>query len=249
VRANGGARDDYAPVDTLAGAPVNGDAVALADAYVRRLALADVYVADLDAIGGGAVQQAVISRIGSIAGTAWVDAGVSSVDQARDLTGLGVARVIVGLETLTSWEALAAICDAIGGERVVFSLDLRDGRLLGRPGLHTARQEPVQRAAARAAAAGVESVLVLDLARVGRANGPDLDLIRPVRLALPNTKLLAGGGVRDAADLERLDQAGCDGVLVATALLDGRIGAAEIARWRARIVSARRRPRAARDRR
>jgi uncharacterized protein related to proFAR isomerase len=32
---------------------------------------------------------------------------------------------------------------------------------------------------------------------------------------------MAGGGVRDAVDLERLAAAGCDGALVASALLSG----------------------------
>jgi phosphoribosylformimino-5-aminoimidazole carboxamide ribotide isomerase len=231
VHANGGARDRYAPIDAVAGVPVNGDAVALADAYIRRLSLADVYVADLDAIGGGALQAPVISSISGIAGTAWVDAGVSSVDQARRLIELDIARVIVGLETLTSWDALAAICRAVGGARVVFSLDLRDGRPLTRPDPIDVPDEPVDIVAARAVAAGVESLVMIDLARVGRGHGPDLDAVRSVRRAVPDVALLAGGGVRDAADLDRLAAAGCDGALVATALLDGRIGAAEIARW------------------
>jgi uncharacterized protein related to proFAR isomerase len=33
--------------------------------------------------------------------------------------------------------------------------------------------------------------------------------------------LLAGGGVRDAHDIGRLQDAGCDGALIATALLSG----------------------------
>jgi phosphoribosylformimino-5-aminoimidazole carboxamide ribotide isomerase len=73
-------------------------------------------------------------------------------------------------------------------------------------------------------------VIVLDLARVGSGTGVDLDLLARVRRAAPGLALLAGGGVRDAADLDRLADAGCDGALVATALHDGRIGAAEVAR-------------------
>jgi phosphoribosylformimino-5-aminoimidazole carboxamide ribotide isomerase len=205
--------------------------VALADAYVRRLSLADVYVADLDAIGGGPLQAPVISTICGVAATAWVDAGVTSVDRAWRLIEMGIARVIVGLETLTSWEALSAICGAVGGARVVFSLDLRDGRPLNRGGLIDATDEAVHVVAARAAAAGAGSVVIIDLARVGRGRGPDLHAVGSVRRAVPDVAVLAGGGVRDAADLDRLAGAGCDGALVATALLDGRIGAAEIARW------------------
>src|SRR2546422_1633281 len=36
------------------------------------------------------------------------------------------ARVVVGLETLPSFDALALVARAIGSQRIAFSLDLRD---------------------------------------------------------------------------------------------------------------------------
>jgi phosphoribosylformimino-5-aminoimidazole carboxamide ribotide isomerase len=44
-----------------------------------------------------------------------------------------------------------------------------------------------------------------------------------LRKVLPGVLLLAGGGVRGPEDVTRLAEAGCDGVLVATALQDGRL--------------------------
>jgi len=46
-------------------------------------------------------------------------------------------------------------------------------------------------------------------------------MIVRVRQAAPDVTLLAGGGVRGPDDLSRLADAGADGALVATALLDG----------------------------
>jgi phosphoribosylformimino-5-aminoimidazole carboxamide ribotide isomerase len=83
--------------------------------------------------------------------------------------------------------------------------------------------------AARAASAGAGAVIVIDLARVGTGTGLDLALIARVREAAPQVTLLAGGGVRGPEDLARLADSGCDGALVATALHDGRLGAAEVA--------------------
>ena len=42
-------------------------------------------------------------------------------------------------------------------------------------------------------------------------------------------RLLAGGGVLTRRDLDRVRDAGCDGVLVASAIHAGRIGAADVA--------------------
>jgi phosphoribosylformimino-5-aminoimidazole carboxamide ribotide isomerase len=73
----------------------------------------------------------------------------------------------------------------------------------------------------RAAGAGVGTIIVLDLARVGTDAGIDLDLIAAARRAAPVVALFAGGGVRSPEELHRLAAAGCTGALVATALLSG----------------------------
>ena len=127
-----------------------------------------------------------------------------------------------------SYDALAEICATVGGKCVAFSLDLRDGEpVVAKGGI--APGEPAHLVAARAASAGIGAVIVIDLARVGTGTGLDLGLIARVREAAPGLTLLAGGGVRGLEDLARLADAGCDGALVATALHDGRLGAAEVA--------------------
>lgn len=229
VHARGGARDQYAPVDMIAGSRIDpGDPLALARTYLNRLGLTELYAADLDAILGHSPQDTVIAALAALGAPLCVDAGVSSVDRARQLLALGVRQVVVGLETLPSYAALRSICDASGGSRVAFSLDLRNGEpVVARGGIPPG--ETPDRLAARAAEAGCGTIIVLDLARIGTGAGLDLETIAGIRRAVPHLTLLAGGGVRGPGDLARLAGAGCDGALVATALHTGLIGAAEIA--------------------
>jgi len=227
VHARAGDRECYAPVRSVAGEAVEpGDAQALARIYRDRFGLTELYAADLDAIGGRAPQDRLVASLATV-GALWLDAGVSSVDRARHALTLGAAHVIVGLETLRSWHALDEICAALGGQRLAFSVDLRDGILLGNDSVSGGGS--AHAAAARAADAGVASIVVIDLARVGTGGGIDARLVARVREAAPHTTLLAGGGVRGSDDLARLSDAGCDAALVATALHDGRIGVREIA--------------------
>lgn len=225
VHARAGQRATYGPVPSVAGLPIDpGDALALARAYTDHLGLTELYVADLDAILGGTSQHMLVGRLAALGAPLWLDAGISSCDQAQRAIALGATQVVVGLETLPSLEALAAICSAVGAERVAFSLDLRDGEPIRSPG-----GDPAPHLiAARAAAAGAGAVIVLDLARVGTGCGPDVDLIARVRQTTPDVTLLAGGGVRGLKDLERLANVGCDGALVATALHDGRLGTTDL---------------------
>ena len=193
---------------------------------MNDLGARELYVADLDAIAGGfgAANRDVVTAIAAAGAPVWLDAGTSSVESARAALALSASTVVVGLETLTSFEALAEICAAVDGRRVAFSIDLRDGRPIALPNVDHANW-PATVIADRAVGAGAGTVVVLDLARVGTSSGIDVDLMRAVRHAAPNVAVFAGGGVRGQSDLDQLRAVGCDGALVATALLSGAIRA------------------------
>ena len=230
VHARAGRRELYQPVQSVAGATIRpGDAVDVAHAYVEQLGISELYLADLDALGGRPSHDTLIAAIAAIGAPLLLDIGVTSIDRARDAFALGARRVVVALETLIDFDALRDICREIGGEQVAFSLDLRDGQPIVARDARVSTDEAPHALAARANDAGAGTVMVIDLARVGIAGGLDVDLLARIRAATTGSRLLAGGGVRGAEDLERLAGAGCDGALVATALHDGRIGVAEIA--------------------
>lgn len=215
VHAQGGCRRAYRPVQMAAGVTIDGDAAALARFYVQRCGLGDVYVADLDAIAGGAEQDAPVRSLLRPDTRVWLDAGVSTAAQARRALDRGIAHIVIGLETLPSFEALRDIV-ALAPAAAVFSLDLRDSRPMTRDA--AVNDLPAEAIARQAVASGVGTVIVLDVARVGSGQGLDWRLLERVRRAAPGVTLFAGGGVRDAEDLQRLAGIGCDGALVATAL-------------------------------
>ena len=228
VLARGGQRDTYAPVRSrlvAGGAQGWGDPLALARAYRDILDCDEWYVADLDALAGGAVQHALLAALAGLRGRLLVDAAVATPERARELVAGGAARVVVGLETLPSLDVLAAVARAIGSERVAFSLDLRGGAPLAEARLSGAPLE----VAGAAVAAGAGAIIVLDLARVGSRRGVDAVLVAGLRRAYPRVELLAGGGIATARELERLADAGLDGALVATALHEARIRREDIA--------------------
>ncbi|HEY1305252.1 MAG TPA: HisA/HisF-related TIM barrel protein [Vicinamibacterales bacterium] len=227
VHARGGHRARYEPVSALAGVAIAaGDAEALASHYVDRLGIQTLYVADLDAILGGAVQDELLCGLAAAGTPLWIDTGIRSVDSASRAFDLGATRVVVGLETLPSFETLEDICSKIGGDRVVFSLDLRNGQPLTRePAIQSMSATAL---AARAADAGARTLVVLDLARVGMGAGLDIALLTNINESAPGLVSFAGGGVRDWNDLVSLSNAGCSGALVATALQNGTLTAAHI---------------------
>lgn len=219
VHALGGFRNRYQPVATCAGVPIDGDPIALAATYRDVLGVQEIYVADIDAISGEEPQDGIVDALVGLDVPIWLDAGISTWQRAQEVINRGIARVVVGLETLPSFEALDVICISVGGHRVAFSLDMKNGMPVLAPGsaLRATGTTPAP-LAARAARSGAGAIIALDLARVGLGGGVDLDLIRAVKQAAPEVMLLAGGGVRGEDDLPGLSEAGADGILAATML-------------------------------
>jgi len=199
--------------------------VDLTRAVRERLGLDELYVADLDAIAGGRGHPGVVAALAREADV-MVDAGAVTAAGVEALLALGIARVVIGTESLPGAEALAELRRALPGAPLVLSLDLHAGRVLS-PDPALAALAPAD-ALARLADAGVDTAVVLDLARVGSGEGPDVALLAALRARVPGVALLAGGGVRDAADLRALAGAGAAGALVATALHGGAIGPGEL---------------------
>jgi phosphoribosylformimino-5-aminoimidazole carboxamide ribotide isomerase len=224
VQARGGDRARYQPVESVLTPGRRGDPLALVQAYRDKVGARECYVADLDAIQGGEPQRGLLRELVRAAApcTLLVDAGTDNPAAVTAVLATGAAAAVVGLETLWRIEALGDIVASTTPERVIFSLDLRLGRPMALSEA-TAGLDPVE-LAARAVAAGIGALLVLDVGRVGTGGGVDLDLLRRVRRRFPRLRLLAGGGIAGAEDLARLAAAGCDGALVATALHTGRIG-------------------------
>jgi phosphoribosylformimino-5-aminoimidazole carboxamide ribotide isomerase len=234
VHAQGGVREAYAPVRSAIAPDHPGDPLALVRAYRDVLGATACYVADLDALQGGPIQRGLIRELAGFqtgfTGELLVDAAASGPDGALEVLSCGASDAVIGMETLRSFADLRVIVEVAGPNRVIFGLDLRLGAPVVNPRLDdlTGAHADAVSLAEQAVNSGVTSVLVLDLARIGSGVGVDLGLVDLLRRRHPQIRLLAGGGVLTRKDLERMEDAGCDGALVASAIHAGRIGSEDV---------------------
>jgi len=227
VRGIGGLRHQYRPIRSKLAATSQIIDVALG--FRTHFGLNELYVADLDAIAQGNSTVDTYITLHEFGFALWVDAGLHRAKAAAPLISAGVGRVIFGLETLAGPEELAKAC-SLFGEHVVFSLDLKQGTPLGDPTQWNAAD--ALSIAEQAIAAGVGSMILLDLARVGKSEGTGTDsLCAQLVAAYPHLELVTGGGVRNIDDLRALDRRGVSGVLVASALHDGTLRREDLAEF------------------
>jgi phosphoribosylformimino-5-aminoimidazole carboxamide ribotide isomerase len=213
VHATGGDRSAYRPVQSsLAPTP---EPMAVAEALLKAAGATELYIADLDAITGKDRQSDVISAlISRLECEIWLDTGISD-DEELDRTEPGT-KTVLGTETLADPGVIAQTAARLGAENIILSLDYRDGLLQG--------EEDEPHLLEAAFFAGIQRFIVLDLARVGSRGGiACADTIERLRKTFPVADLIAGGGIRDWADVERVESVGANGVLVATSLHDGTI--------------------------
>src|SRR5262249_55454521 len=155
--------------------------------------------------------------------TLWVDAGIRDRWSIPPLVDVGVAQIVVGLETLRGPDRLREIVQRYGTSRLVFSLDLKGDRPLVSAEAVWGTANPHE-LAELVLGIGVDKLLILDLSLVGTERGiGHLDLLSSLKEAHPAAEIIVGGGVAGPDDLSILAQSGASAVLVASALHDGKI--------------------------
>ncbi|CAN5477036.1 HisA/HisF-related TIM barrel protein [soil metagenome] len=216
VRAVRGDRKAYRPMVSKLCA--GSEPLAMARALCEHCATKQLYVADLDALLGGAAHVDVLRLLlrEMPALELWLDAGFADAAAADALLaqiGADADRVvpIFGSESMASREALEQCFATSNSDHRVLSLDRRDGRRLDAAGCWEAPQFWPQR------------VIVMTLERVGSDAGPDLETLADVRTKAPGAFIVGAGGIRHADDLARAAEAGAGAWLVASALHDGRL--------------------------
>lgn len=234
VHAIQGEREHYRPVTSVL--TDSAEPRAVAAAFRDKLGLSEVYVADLDTIqaahsGRWALStrhREVLTSLAQQEGLhLLVDAAAADVPSALEVLATGASKAIIGAETLSAWEAIFTLPATLPIGRLVFSLDMRAGRVLSRcPQL--AALSPLE-ALEQCAQAGWREVILLDLERVGTGAGVDRALIAAARERLPDLTLLIGGGIRNRDELHDLKALGVAAALIATALHQGTITAEDIA--------------------
>jgi HisA/HisF family protein len=215
VRARTGERASYRPIET----PLSATSEPL-DVIAGLLSLhpfRTLYVADLDAIEGRGSAKAILDRIAQEYPhlSLWVDNGCADQLPAHAfLARFGNAALVLGSESQRD----SALVGVLGSDpRIILSLDFRADGFIGPPAL---LREP---------ALWPPRLIVMTLAKVGSGEGPDFARAGEIQRRAGDRSVYFAGGLRDRDDLEAVKASGAAGILVASALHDGKIDPADLA--------------------
>jgi phosphoribosylformimino-5-aminoimidazole carboxamide ribotide isomerase len=153
--------------------------------------------------------------------------GVRDAQQVQALLDAGAERVVVGSLAVSQRQDVAQWLERFGSARLTVALDVRrdqDGQwrpaTLGWTEAGEATLDELVRFYARS---GLVHLLCTDISRDGTLAGPNFELYALLRQWAPDLQLQASGGARELADIARARDAGCGGIVLGKALLEGHI--------------------------
>ena len=210
-----GQRDRYRPIVTPLSA--SSDPVAVAEGLRTLHPFPTFYIADLDAIEGRAPNARCRLRGCGPCPSApelWVDAGISDEESACGRACRAVALPRAGLGIAARRRLLRRFRDHPG---LILSLDFFADGFRGPASL---LDDP---------ALWPQTVIVMTLAKVGSAAGPDFARLEEIKARAGSRAVIAAGGVRNEADIRALSALGIAAALVATSLHDGTLTPGQLA--------------------
>jgi phosphoribosylformimino-5-aminoimidazole carboxamide ribotide isomerase len=188
-----------------------------------------LHVVDLDGAKAGEPQnlEAVRRIAAAVDCPIQVGGGLRDAASVAAVLEAGAERVVIGTAALRDPEFLAEMVDRYG-DRVVVSVDARDGRV-ALEGWTETGEEAVVEAVAGLSSRGVAHFLCTAIEVDGTMEGPALGELARIAAAT-DAQVIASGGVGELSDLEALAKGAApnvEGVIVGRALYERRFSVAE----------------------
>ena len=186
-----------------------------------------LHLVDLDgAVQGTPVHLKVISAIvRALDIPVQVGGGIRDLAASDAWLEVGVDRVVIGTAAVRDPEMVQAVCRKHGSDRVVVSVDAKDG-VVALQGWKEASTKTVFELAEEMAQIRVVRILYTDIARDGALTGPDFAtnarLVNETSLSIQ-----ASGGVASVEHIRELVPTGVEGVIVGRAIYTGAVNLSE----------------------
>jgi cyclase len=177
----------------------------------------ELVICDIDAtVRGTGVNYTLIEEIASEAFMpVGYGGGVTSADEARRITGIGIEKVVLNTAAVERPEVITEISDALGASSTVVSVDAKK-KLAGgwdtyiRRGSKKSGLQPAD-AARRAQDLGAGEILISSIDREGTFSGYDTKLIESVAASV-SVPIVALGGAASLDDFASAIAVGASGV-------------------------------------
>jgi len=210
VSGKSGDRDTYTPLKSVFSS--NSDPVNIAN-NLKINGSKQIYIADLDLIEKRSHNLDKIKMVNTIL-PVMLDSGIRNINSFEFYLDFAY-KLIVATETLDSIEEFYKIFDKFPKERIVVSVDIKNGEIFSNNfdiSLNEFKKELL--------AIDPKEIILLDISKVGTYEGVNKDLIS--NFGEFKDRLILGGGI-NKEELSNISKIGIKKVLIGSALHNGEI--------------------------
>lgn len=181
-----------------------------------------LHVVDLDGARSGspANRDAVRTIRRSIDLPLQLGGGIRDQTTADELLQEGIDRIILGTAAAQETALVSTLTDR-WHDRIAVGIDARDGKVATDGWLRQTDVVAIE-LAVELRSMGVHHVILTDIRRDGKLQGPNLDFLRQAQDRL-GFGLIASGGIATLHDVRSVAQIGASGAIIGRAIYDGRI--------------------------
>ncbi|MFX0057248.1 MAG: HisA/HisF-related TIM barrel protein [Candidatus Hodarchaeota archaeon] len=224
VHAHKGERDKYKPLKTYLFD--SSEPTKILKEFVQKYGFNEFYIADLDAIIKKNPNLELLSEMLKISNIKIIiDPGIVSIEDIYLYSNYSIEKLILGLETIESIDIILDCLKVIGSSKTIVSIDMYKEKI--RTKIKEFRTLDTLNVVKIIAKLGVNSIILLDLFKVGQKLGGIPPLYHHIKKYFAG-EILVGGGVKDLNDIKKYKSENFDGILIGTALYDGTIKVKEI---------------------
>jgi len=153
--------------------------------------------------------------------------GIRTDEDAQKAFDYGASQITVGSLAVRNPALFESWIVKFGAEKLILGADVRAEKITVAGWLETT-DVSIFEFIKNYIAKGIRHVLCTDVSRDGMMTGTAEDLYQEILQNIPQTKLIASGGVKDTSDLERLTKIGVNGIIIGKALYEGTISLEEL---------------------
>ena len=181
-----------------------------------------LHIIDLDGarLGYPANAEIILAIAKSVNIPLQVGGGLRLYEQAQKYLENGIEKIILSTVAIENPELFARLLEDFGSQRVVTSVDVRDGKIATRGWLEESTKT-IPALIGALQRAGITSVIVTDISKDGLLEGPNFDLSK--KFINAGFQTIVAGGISSLEDAEELNKLGAIGVVVGKAMYEGKI--------------------------
>jgi phosphoribosylformimino-5-aminoimidazole carboxamide ribotide isomerase len=194
------------------------------DAGLKRLHLVDLDGAKAGAVKNWKVLETIAGKTSLV-----IDfgGGIKTEKDVQIVLGSGAALATVGSIAVKNEEEFSRWIQNMGPGKFLLGADVKEEKIAVGGWLETTDiwiYDFIEKYIEK----GIQQLFCTDVSKDGKLEGPAVELYKNITGKFPSLHFIASGGVSDLKDLDALEKAGCNGVIIGKAIYEGRISLAEL---------------------